>query len=291
MALGGSSTRFGSASSAGGATLSNAPPQMQQAALATGCPAGSSTVSKSRQGGGAYGCPPGATENSRGTCCQPAAAAAGGGMGASFTLPSMGAGAGGAAFTPTAIARPNLTPIKPEAAYDPEIANTLAAQRSHVGDLKSGTGFAMDVLTQGVQDQAEAELQQAKASAIAQGIPFDEAAFRSRALQSRNKAMAQEKLGRESMVGAALSEEGAQARGLAGERTQRLDLDLRRDVSENELGLDLYGKDIAKYSADAQAAVSANNALLDFYSKLTSGMFASLGNLGTSNLSSSVRIG
>jgi hypothetical protein len=204
------------------------------------------------------------------------AGTAGGGTAGNFTLPSMPAGAQ-ASWSPSSVQRPDLTPINPQAAYDPEMARTLASQRSYAQDLKAGTGFAADVMTQQTRDTLESELQQAKAASIAQGIPFDEAAFRARGLQSINKAQAGVTLGREAQLGEAIKTEGGQAAGQAGERTSRMDLDLRRDVSENELALDRYGKDIQKYSADAAAATAANNALMDFYSRLAGGIFSSVG--------------
>jgi len=196
--------------------------------------------------------------------------------GGTMTIPSMPSGAQ-TSWGPSALTRPELTPINPQAAYDPEIARTLASQRSYGEDLKAGTGFAQDVMTQQTRDTLESELQQAKAASIAQGIPFDEAAFRARGLQSINKAQAGVTLGREAQLGEALKSEAGQAAGQAGERTSRMDLDLRRDVSENELALDRYGKDIQKYSADAAAATAANNALMDFYSRLAGGIFSSVG--------------
>jgi len=203
---------------------------------------------------------------------KPAGAAASGASGASgaasFTMP-----AGAKSWAPSAVERPALTPIDPQAAYDPEMQATLASQRAYASDLKRGTGFAADVMTQQTRDTLESELQQAKAGALAQGIPFDEQAFRTGGLQSINRAQADVTLGREAQLGEALRTEGGQVGALAGERTTRKDLDLRRDVAENELAIDRYGRDIQKYSTDAAAATAANNALLDFYSRLTSGIF------------------
>ena len=140
----------------------------------------------------------------------------------------------------------------------------------------------MDVLGQGQQDNLESQVIQARAAAQAAGIPFDEASFRANAQMGINNSMAQEKLGREKMVGDSLAQSGTLAGNQALERDQRKELDYKRDVSENELALDRYGRDIQKYGIDAQAATAANNALMDFYSRLMGGMFSMIGNMGGS---------
>ena len=191
------------------------------------------------------------------------------------------------AWSPSAVERPGLTPIDPQAAYDPEIAAQLARQRSYTGDLKAGTGFAMDVLTGQQRDVNEAQMREAEQAAAQAGIPFDKARFLMEQQRGLQGAMATEKLGREQMVGQAIGAESGVAQGQAGERTERLGLDLKRDVVENELALDRYGRDIQKYGIDAQAATAANNSLMDFYSRLTSGAFSAMGSFGGGNVSSS----
>jgi hypothetical protein len=89
------------------------------------------------------------------------------------------------------------------------------------------------------------------------------------------------------MVGQSIAQESGVAQGQAQERTERLGLDLNRDVQENTLALERYGRDIQKYGVDAQAATAANSALYDFYSRLTSGMFGMMGNLGSGGFGSS----
>src|SRR3972149_5014107 len=228
--------------------------------------------------------------------CPPAAAAAGPARGGAlnFSMPAGGPlppRAAGAPppppATPAAVERPGLTPIDPQAAYDPEIAAQLARQRSYTGDLKAGTGFAMDVLTGQQRDVNEAQMREAEQAAAQAGIPFDKARFLMEQQRGLQGAMATEKLGREQMVGQAIGAESGVAQGQAGERTERLGLDLKRDVVENELALDRYGRDIQKYGIDAQAATAANNSLMDFYSRLTSGAFSAMGSFGGGNVSSS----
>lgn len=190
------------------------------------------------------------------------------------------------AWTPTPVAgptAPTIGQLKPEAAYDPELAKELEAQRGYRGQLESGTGFAMDVLTTTQADQLESQVAQARAAAEQAGIPFNEGAFRAQAMKGINAAMAEEKLGREKMVGEAHRAAAELAGAQAGERTQRLGIDLSRDVSQEQLGLQRYaseiakyGQDISKYGIDAQAATAANNALLGFYSQLMGGIFGAM---------------
>jgi len=200
----------------------------------------------------------------------------GGGGGGGISLPR---GGGGGGPKPGDIPRPDLPPIDPQANFDPELEAYRERFRGHLGNLESGTGYAMDVMRGQQQDQLEADVERARQAAAASGIPFDEAQFRSEGARGINSAMAQEKLGREQMM------TDAYARGLpiiaepASERFNRLELDLRRDVADAESVLDLYGRDIQKYGIDMNAATAANNALMQFYSSLMSGMFGSFGNM------------
>src|SRR3972149_2854050 len=95
--------------------------------------------------------------------CPPAAAAAGpaGGGALNFSMPAGRAPPPPPPAPPAAVERPGLTPIDPQAAYDPEIAAQLARQRSYTGDLKAGTGFAMDVLTGQQRDVNEEQMREA----------------------------------------------------------------------------------------------------------------------------------
>jgi hypothetical protein len=195
-----------------------------------------------------------------------------------------GAGAGAAAWNPSALQRPNLTPIDPQAAYDPEIANQLARQRSNTADLKAGTGFAEDVAVGAERDVSEAQMREAEQAAAQAGIPFDKARFLMEAQRGQASRRAQSTLNREQQVGAAIGAESGVAQAQAGERTDRLGIDLKRDMGENELALDRYGRDIQKYGIDAQAATAANNALMGFYGQLTSGMFGMMGSAMSMNV-------
>lgn len=229
-------------------------------------------------------CPGGTTWSSiQKLCCPPGAASTA--TMPSFSMPSTGgfpgmgagAGAGAAPWNPSALQRPNLTPINPQAAYDPEIANQLARQRANTADLKAGTGFAEDVAVGAERDQQAAQMREAEQAAAQAGIPFDKARFLMEAQRGQASRRAQSTLNREQQVGAAIGAESGVAQAQAGERTDRLGIDLKRDMGENELALDRYGRDIQKYGIDAQAATAANNALMGFYGQLTSGMFGMMG--------------
>lgn len=209
--------------------------------------------------------------------CPPAPAAAGGASGVS--MPNAPAAP---AWQPSNLQRPDLTPIDPQAAYDPEIASQLARQRSFTGDLKAGTGFAADVHNQQQRDTNEAQMREAEQAAAQAGIPFDKARFLMEQQRGDAAGRAALTLGRESLVGQSIGAESGVAQGQAQERDTRLGIDLERDTTENTLALDRYGKDISKYGVDAQAATAANGALMDFYSRLASGAFSAVGSFGAS---------
>jgi len=189
-------------------------------------------------------------------------------------------GGGGGGPSPGDVPRPELPPIDPQAEFDPELEAYRERYRGHLEGLETGTGHAMDVLRGQQQDSLEADVERARQSAAASGIPFNEAEFRSEASRGINAAMAQEKLGREKMMTQALTQGLPIIAEPASERFNRLELDLRRDVADSESVLDLYGRDIQKYGVDMQAATAANNALMSFYSQLMSGLFGSMGNIG-----------
>lgn len=221
-----------------------------------------------------------------GSSCAPTAAAAGGGPAGGAALnfgggmPSMPSMPAATPWQPSTVQRPGLTPIDPQAAYDPEIANQLARQRANTADLKAGTGYAEDVAVGAERDQTAAQMREAEQAAAQAGIPFDKAQFLMEAQRGQAARRAQSTLNREQQVGTAIGAESGVATAQAGERTDRLGIDLKRDVSENELALDRYGRDIQKYGIDAQAATAANNALMDFYGRLQSGVFSMIGQIG-----------
>ncbi len=250
-----------------------------------GCAPGQTEVASE---GGVYGtCPPGSSKSPHNAeiCCQGGAAAGGGlpGLG-NLTGSGAGGGAGGGNWKPGKVERPEMKPIQPKAEYDPKIAEALARQTQYGTMLEEGAGHSMDVLTAGQADQLEAQVAQARAAAAQAGIPFDEASFRSTAMRGINASMAQEKAAREQMLGQAYAQQAQTATAEGGERNQRLGIDLSAQQATMQDLLQRYGQDIQKYGIDAQAATSANNALLGFYSQLMGGMFDMFGQMGSMNM-------
>jgi hypothetical protein len=202
-------------------------------------------------------------------------------MGGFPGMGGMGGGMGGGGGVPAGnVPRPDLPPIDPQAEFDPELEAYREQFKGHLGNLEQGTGHAMDVLRGGQQDALEADVERARQSAAASGIPFNEAEFRSEASRGINASMAQEKLGREAMMTQAYTQGLGIIAEPASERFNRLELDLRRDVADSESVLDLYGRDIQKYGVDMAAATAANNALMSFYSQLMGGMMSGIGSVG-----------
>ncbi len=269
------------------------PNQGSRAAIPGGpCPAGKTPVGSS--GGGRYDpktgktspaqCPPGATQSTQpGVCCQ-SAGGGGGGLPGVGNLGGGGKGGGGGTWTPGSVERPKLQPINPEAEYDPRIAEALARQTQYATEIEQGSGHTMDVLTAAQADQLEAQIAQARAAAAQAGIPFDEASFRATAQRGINASMEQGRQAREAALGGALQQQAATATAEGGERNQRLGIDLQAQQATMQDLLQRYGQDIQKYGIDAQAATSANNALLGFYSQLMGGMFNMFGNMGSMSM-------
>jgi hypothetical protein len=190
---------------------------------------------------------------------------------------SPGAPPGGGAPVPGPVPRPELQPISPQAAYDPEIAKALAERREYTESLEGGTTRSMEVMQASMNDQIESQVAQARASAEAAGIPFDEGAYRAQLQKDVHAGLAQHELGREALIGQSL----AQGAGIAGteaqERNARLGINLQAQQATMQDLLARYGIDVQKYGVDVDAATAANNALLDFYSRLMSGMFSMVG--------------
>lgn len=210
----------------------------------------------------------------------PPATGGGGGGGGGISFGPVTGGGGGGTPAITQPKRPELTPIKPEAAFDPRLTGVADEYAQTGKDLREGTGFAMDALRQQQEQSKEAELDRMESAAAAAGIPFDRRRAATEIERGINTAMAQEKLGREQLV----QQHYQGGMGVYGapssERDKRLEMDLRRDVAENELGLDRYGRDIQKYGIDVNASTAANNALMGFYQSLMGGFTGMMGNLG-----------
>jgi hypothetical protein len=182
--------------------------------------------------------------------------------------------------------RPDLTPIDPVGYEKPEHKELRERYTEFGEDLKEGTGFAMDVLEGQQQDRMEAQIEMAREQAAAAGIPFDEAAYRAELQRGVNAAMAEEKLGREGLYQAHLSDIAPVTAGANYAQGEK-GIDLARDTTEGEQSLQRYGLDIGKYGTDVQAAARANEMLMDFYKSLMSGMM----NFGPSFTGGDVRFG
>jgi hypothetical protein len=182
--------------------------------------------------------------------------------------------------------RPQLPPIAPVGEERPEHAALRERYTGFGEDIKAGTGFAMDVLEGQQQDRMEAQIEQAREQHAALGIPFDEKAYRAELQRGVNAAMAGEKLGREQLYQAHLSDIAPVTAGAEYAQAEK-GIDLQRDVAEQAGVLDRYGIDVGKYSTDVQAAARANEMLMDFYKSLMGGMM----NFGPSYSGGSVRFG
>ena len=177
--------------------------------------------------------------------------------------------------TPTVagLDRPELPSISPTGSERPE---HIALRERYTGfgeDLKAGTGFAMDALQQRLRDQEDAQVEMARANANELGIPFDEASFRAELQRGVNAAMVEEKLGREQLYQSHLSDIApvlAGANYAQGEKQ----IDLSRDLGEQEGILQRYATDVNRYGTELSAATRANEMLMDFYKTLMSGMMS-----------------
>lgn len=187
-----------------------------------------------------------------------------------FEMPEL---PGGGAPSVTPPERPDLPPIDPTGAELPE-HKALRERYTQFGeDLKEGTGFAMDVLQGQLADEVEAQVEMARQNAANLGIPFDEAAFRAELKRGSNAALAQEKLGREQLYQSHLSDIAPVLAG-AEYRQGEKQIDLSRDVAEQEGILQRYGTDVSRYGTELQAAARANEMLMDFYKSLMTGMMS-----------------
>ena len=177
------------------------------------------------------------------------------------------------AATPTVAQpeRPDLPPIAPVGEERPEHEALRERYTGFGEELKEGTGFAMDVMTGGMTDRMEAQIEQAREQHANMGIPFDEGAYRAELQRGVNSAMAKEKLGREQLYQQHLSDIAPVTAGADYAQGEK-GIDLQRDLGEQAGVLDRYGIDVGKYSTDVGAATRSNEMLMDFYKTLMAGM-------------------
>jgi hypothetical protein len=160
-------------------------------------------------------------------------------------------------------ASPDLPPIEPTAAEDPRLQEYGEDYLGHLQDLEEGTGFAMDVMTEGMENKKAAARERAEAAAAQAGIPMP-ADWDAEYDRGINRAMAEEKVAREGQLTEARIGGLGVIMSPMDDRFRRLGLDLERDVAEQRGVIDKYGRDISKYGVDVQAATAANQALLGF---------------------------
>jgi hypothetical protein len=172
-------------------------------------------------------------------------------------------------------------PNVPEYALNQEGDPELAAARQRVdkyhGELEKGTGYAMDVMQGSMQAQIDADVERARESAAAQGMPFDEAAFRRDAQQKVQSGLATEKLGRERLRGEMLGSLQNVTEASSRNKMEKQRLELERQVTPVSQRLQRYGTEAGIYGTDVGAAtnvystnkqteIAAMNALNQFLS-------------------------
>ena len=121
---------------------------------------------------------------------------------------------------------------------------------------------------QAQRDSSAARCAEAEQSAAQAGIPFDKRQCLATEARADASRRAQQTLGREQMAGQVVRE-------MAGERTQRLAIDLQRGEAENEQVLKRYGIDVDAYTKANQAMVDWMKAIGLLYSGLGGGGFSS----------------
>lgn len=195
-----------------------------------------------------------------------------------------GTSAAPTAVKPTAPTAPQIDKPREIGGSIPELAALGSDYQAHLRNLEAGAGYSMDVLTGAQRNQTEAQIKQARDAAAAQGVPFDEARMRSELQRGVYSAQAQEKLGREKL----LTDAYGQAPGIIGAdeaaRESRWKIGSDNDISMNaaRAGIygtqaGIYGSQAGMYNTEVNAANAANQALLDFISRIYSGMFNVMG--------------
>lgn len=188
------------------------------------------------------------------------------------------------ATKPAAPAAPGVERPREIGGSIPELQKLGGDYQTHLRNLESGAGYSMDVLTGAQRNQTEAQIKQAREAAAANGVPFDEERMRSELQRGVYSAQAAEKLGREKM----LTDAYGQAPGIIGAdeaaRQGRWKIGAGSDVATNAANAaiygtnaSIYGSQAGMYNTEVNAANAANQALLDFISRIYSGMFNVMG--------------
>jgi hypothetical protein len=160
---------------------------------------------------------------------------------------------------------------------DPELAAARQRVDKYHGELESGTGYAMDVMQGSMQAQIDSDVERARESAAAQGMPFDEAAFRRDAQAKVQGGLAQEKLGRERLRGEMYGALEGVTEASSRNKLEKNRLELERQATPvsqrlQKFGTEagVYGQELGAatsvYSTNKQTEIAAMNALNQFLS-------------------------
>ncbi len=225
-------------------TLGGAPQMMTSGSLWT--PGGVRGVPR-----GSIGAGPGRPQFGSPGVLMPSAPPGPGGGGAGA---GAGAGAGGGGGGPAA---PTIGPWDISRPADPEFDRARQRAEDYLGELKTGTGYAMDVYQGSAQAQIDADVERARESAAAQGIPFDEAGYRRDANAKMQAGLAQEKLGRERMYGEQMAGLQDVIGGGAANRLAKGGLELERLKGKTGAEIDVWRTTIQKQLEEYRIAMDA----------------------------------
>lgn len=187
---------------------------------------------------------------------------------------------GAAPMAPQAPAPPAIPQYNLDQQADPELTAARMRVDKYHQDLESGTGYAADVASGKMQEQIDADVTRAREAAAAQGIPFDEAGFRREAERSKQAAIADEKINRETLRGNMMA--ALQGVTEAGSRNKlaKNQLELERQSKPVDQSLSrystqagVYGSELGHaasiYSTTESTRVAAMNALNNFLSSMS----------------------
>lgn len=182
-----------------------------------------------------------------------------------------GGGAGGGAGTGTGITRPTGSappPLTLNANEDPEFARARQRAEGYLGELETGAGYASEVMQGNMQSQIDSDVERAREAAAAQGMPFDEAAYRRDANSKMQGALAQEKLGREQMRGNMMAGLQGVISGGAENKLNKNAQEISRYGTEEGAKAEKYRTEAGIYGTEVGAATqnyaTAMNALNQF---------------------------
>lgn len=178
--------------------------------------------------------------------------------------------AAAASPVPKAPAPPNLGNWDITKETDPEMARSRQRAEDYLSNLEQGAGYAMDVYQGSAQAQIDADVARARESAQAQGIPFNEDAYRRDANQKMQAGLAQEKLGRETLYGQMqaglqgnIAGEGERALAKSGLELQRQGT--RAGALNQQYGTQagIYGTEVGRQIAEMQDQTNRYQAAMD----------------------------